>query len=499
MAVSLFAPYRLGALALPNRILMAPMTRNRAGDGGVAVALNAECGATAAAGAPRRGWRMLTSRTTRLALLALLGTVLAAATITASASAATQRYASPSGAGTACTSASPCSITQAVSGAGSGDEVIVTPGDYPLTATLSNPAKITIHGVAGQPRPRLLFSGGWLELHSATLRYVEVDQALAEKALFADYGSMVEQVIAKTSAPDDVTANIESSTIRDSLVVASGSNGIAIKTEAYGASNTSTYRNVTAIARASGGVAIEALARGAAGNVTIHATNVIALPGTGGAGLKARTDNSGAHATITYTHTNFQVALTFASNTAIVDGGGNQVSAPAFVDEAGGDYRQANGSPTIGAGLDDPANGAFDVDGDPRKIGTTDIGADEFVLAPTASTGLASAVSDHAATLGGSVNANGAPTSYHFQYGPTSAYGATTPATAAGSGTGAVPAGASLDGLSPATAYHYRLVATNAGGVTHGADHTFDTAASAPPTTPPPTTQPPAAFAGVKL
>jgi N-ethylmaleimide reductase len=42
MAVSLFAPYRLGGLELPNRILMAPMTRNRAGAGGVPGALNAE-------------------------------------------------------------------------------------------------------------------------------------------------------------------------------------------------------------------------------------------------------------------------------------------------------------------------------------------------------------------------------------------------------------------------------------------------------------------------
>src|SRR5439155_2425017 len=36
----------------------------------------------------------------------------------------------------------------------------------------------------------------------------------------------------------------------------------------------------------------------------------------------------------------------------------------------------------IDAGLDDLKNGALDVDGDPRTIGTTDIGADEFVSAP---------------------------------------------------------------------------------------------------------------------
>jgi N-ethylmaleimide reductase len=38
----LFAPFDLGGLALPNRIVMAPMTRNRAGPGNVPTALNAE-------------------------------------------------------------------------------------------------------------------------------------------------------------------------------------------------------------------------------------------------------------------------------------------------------------------------------------------------------------------------------------------------------------------------------------------------------------------------
>jgi N-ethylmaleimide reductase len=38
----LFAPFQLGPLLLPNRIVMAPMTRNRAGAGNVPTALNAE-------------------------------------------------------------------------------------------------------------------------------------------------------------------------------------------------------------------------------------------------------------------------------------------------------------------------------------------------------------------------------------------------------------------------------------------------------------------------
>jgi N-ethylmaleimide reductase len=39
--IDLFSPFRLGSLALPNRIVMAPMTRNRAGAGNAPTALNA--------------------------------------------------------------------------------------------------------------------------------------------------------------------------------------------------------------------------------------------------------------------------------------------------------------------------------------------------------------------------------------------------------------------------------------------------------------------------
>jgi N-ethylmaleimide reductase len=42
MTTDLFAPYRLGELELRNRFVMAPMTRNRAGAGGIPTALNAE-------------------------------------------------------------------------------------------------------------------------------------------------------------------------------------------------------------------------------------------------------------------------------------------------------------------------------------------------------------------------------------------------------------------------------------------------------------------------
>lgn len=102
------------------------------------------------------------------------------------------------------------------------------------------------------------------------------------------------------------------------------------------------------------------------------------------------------------------------------------------------------------------------------------------VTAPAATTNAATGVAQTAATLNGSVNPEGAATTYQFQYGPTTSYGSTIPATAAsaGSGTTAVNESASLTGLTASTTYHYRIVATNSGGTTNGSDQSFTTAAA---------------------
>jgi hypothetical protein len=82
------------------------------------------------------------------------------------------------------------------------------------------------------------------------------------------------------------------------------------------------------------------------------------------------------------------------------------------------------------------------------------------------------------AVLAGTVDPGGAPTTAFFQYGTTTAYGAVTPVHDAGSGKAASGVSADIAGLSPATIYHFRLVATNATGTTQGADRTFTTAVS---------------------
>jgi hypothetical protein len=442
--------------------------------------------------------------TPRLALLAAVAATAVAASTAPNASAAVQRYASPTGTGKDCTSVSPCDITEALYGGGSGDEVIVGSGDYPLTVTPAVKNGLTIHGVAGRPRPQLLFSGNQSGLflpQSTVLRYIEIAQAEPNSRALYSWGSTVDRVIVKGSAGTDCAAFARNSTIRDSIVVASGSGASAICARADGPGDKSagSYRNVTAIATGSGGVAIDAYASGT-GMVTVNLVNVIAQGGPVGASLAMTTDGSGAEATITARHSNWANYLAFGTNAQYVDLGGNQGTSPAFVDAAAGDYRQRPASVTIDAGLDDFANGALDVDGDPRRVGTTDIGADELVPRPAATTEPAGAVTSQSAMVSGRVNPKGAPTTYRFEYGTTTTYGRTTPVTAAGSGKTAVVAAAAVGGLSPATTYHYRIVAANAGGVTTGSDRTLTTTtvpAVGPPATQPPATTPP--FPGIEL
>src|SRR6201989_1169445 len=72
------------------------------------------------------------------------------------AGAASQRYASPTGSGTACTSGNPCKIDTAVTGQNPGDEIIVNPGDYNnASQTLNAQVGSYAHGVYGQPAPRI--------------------------------------------------------------------------------------------------------------------------------------------------------------------------------------------------------------------------------------------------------------------------------------------------------------------------------------------------------
>ena len=94
---------------------------------------------------------------------------------------------------------------------------------------------------------------------------------------------------------------------------------------------------------------------------------------------------------------------------------------------------------------------------------------------PIAYTGEATELTSSSATLEGSVYPGNEQTSYHFQYGQTSAYGAQTPTTPAGAGTQSIHVAVPVTGLFVGTTYHYRLVAVNGLGTKDGQDRTFTT------------------------
>src|SRR5262249_1801973 len=102
------------------------------------------------------------------------------------------------------------------------------------------------------------------------------------------------------------------------------------------------------------------------------------------------------------------------------------------------------------------------------------------VTPPAVSTGPATSVTTTNATLTGTVTPNNWPTTNRFEYRPPTGYSTSVPVPDASlksettaeavSQTIAFPPG-------PAKTYHFRLVASNAGGTTYGNDQTFTTVA----------------------
>jgi phosphodiesterase/alkaline phosphatase D-like protein len=76
---------------------------------------------------------------------------------------------------------------------------------------------------------------------------------------------------------------------------------------------------------------------------------------------------------------------------------------------------------------------------------------------------------------------NAGPTTYHFEYGPTDAYGLETPEEGpVGSDDTNHPVSKEIDGLEPGQTYHFRVVANSPAGVSYGEDQTFTTVPNLP-------------------
>jgi hypothetical protein len=425
---------------------------------------------------------------------------------------ATVRFAVPGGTGAdgSCTSTGAnCSLRHVLEDVIlTADEVIVTPGTHDLgsngVAVRTGSNSVNIHGAVGQARPTIranaigfVFS---LCLNScpadlSTVRHLRIENVGTGSALFFFGGTAGNPVsiddveaVAGTGAASlaimgfSQTGLTSEATIRNSVAYAP--NAATTGGGAISSGMNLTMRNVTAVAPAANGIALTQTPMcndgiACSGDTSTQIFNSILEGGPGGVDVRTTTSTNGCGAcfgNVLLDYSNFDSVINCGGcSTSPIGSAHNQSATPLLV--GGSDFHQQPGSPTIDAGVDAVANGSTDPDGNPRKLGAApDIGAFEDGHArPT--TEAAVNVTETGATLRGSVNPLGFPTTYYFDWGTTTAYGNRIPATDVSAGSGAEPQAVSQDltGLAPGTTVHYRLVAANSFGPVGGADQSFAT------------------------
>ncbi len=109
--------------------------------------------------------------------------------------------------------------------------------------------------------------------------------------------------------------------------------------------------------------------------------------------------------------------------------------------------------------------------------------------APTVITSPTIAPWSSTAVVTGTVNPNGAMTSYWFEYGPRPGSTNRTNTQIIGSGYSGTPTPAYITGLDSNTKYYFRLIAENALGKVEGIQYAFQTTLATPPVGSAPTTQ----------
>jgi len=415
----------------------------------------------------------------------LLPLVIAFACAAAPASAlAATRYASPSGSGTACTSAHPCSITQAFNSQPEGLVIELAAETYATPdSNLFLGAGEELRGPAGPAKAILNGNTGGLEVQGggAVVRNVTITTVSGGPLTLLD-GSSAYDVVSQAGSGFSGASSCEAAgnvTLVDSVCASAATNGIGLEFDPSSGGNIPLFlRGVTAVATGGGTSAGLQVEPGSSVTAVVNSHNSIFH----GVGKDIVLNPGSGNVQLSTSHSNF--SATSPGTATLTTDGTDQTAAPAFVDAAAGDYHEAAGSPTIDAGDNRYAGGATDPDGNPRILGTAiDIGAYEFVPPPPAvTTGAATNITTGGATLNGSVNPNTNPTQDWFQIGQTTAYGLTTAAQSAPGGAVSQAAGS----LAPGTTYHYRLVAQSATGTTFGADQTFTTATPLlPPLGPP--------------
>jgi hypothetical protein len=312
---------------------------------------------------------------------------------------AAQRFAAPSaqGSGNCSSPADACTLEKALSGAATGDELVLAgnAGTYgtqaaPITTTLSQPSGVytlSIHGATGQPRPVIYSSAsiavqllGWFDGQGFSVSDIDLEHVVNGGSALEISGSL-DHVLVHSTASSDFVCNVAglaeaSVSVIDSECIADGSMSYALFQQNNGpptGTATVALRNDTFEAAGPSSFGISVSANGGA-SADVTATNVIAHGSF--KDLDAYRFGS-AGVSFVLNHSNYATTLAEPGTTITAAGSAtNQVAVPLFVDVAGDDFHETPGSPTIGAGITEAANGSTDLEGNPRTTaGLTDIGA----------------------------------------------------------------------------------------------------------------------------
>ncbi|MFM8884767.1 MAG: choice-of-anchor Q domain-containing protein [Solirubrobacterales bacterium] len=417
------------------------------------------------------------------------------------------RYTTPTGSGLACSQASPCSLTQGVTGAAAGDEVRLTADEYYLNTTLTaNVANLTISGPPGRyapadfrafiffrtqaqgapagfdNQPKIVANQDRLNLSRLSIVGQAGTTSLIN-ALNVDFLTLDRVSISDDDSAFSVTAqdaSVVNSVVRHQSTVPGGGTAMNVTGAITGSTITSSTGNAI--------VNNDNYHDPLFGDYcALQVLNTISV----GLVSNLRTVNTGSACdpNISYNYSWIPAAAAYGGGgifaSGFISAGANNLadSPPALSSPLGGGIELALGSPAINSGCGGSC-GIEDFYGRPRPIGSgNDIGATETILPPTISAVSVGTVTSSSAPVSATVNPNGGATTYNFQIRKTgtSDWGSFDGATT-GEGAAAQPVTGTANPLDASTDYEVRIVGANSAGEVASSPVAFRTPAAPAPT-----------------
>jgi hypothetical protein len=358
------------------------------------------------------------------ALALIGGSIVAAAALQSPADAAVPSgalWASPTGHGTTCSKAAPCTIEEGFSSLPDSSTLVLDPGSYgseaaPVTVTLQ--ADVTDH-IEGEPghRPPTIVSdvtSGSDALDAGNVSNLKLVDLGPGDGIVVAQGVMDHVTVFADTGEGAAACASLASLVTNSLCVNTGlqAYGLGVLTDS---STPVTVQATTAVDTRRQSVGIAAGNLSAHSNVAVSLIDDIAAGGSGGdvAGLTGIAA-AGAKTTVQLSHCDAKRLVGTSSTHATITIHHNRTditAAPKFVNAAADKFAERASSPTINRGVDNVLEGTTDVAGQRRVLGAApDIGAYEFAQPPAGPRLTVLRATAHSIRLKVTVNPEGLPT-----------------------------------------------------------------------------------------